>query len=282
MIDRRVLLMGGLGNQMFQAAYALSLKHNKIPVCLDKTFLLNNIKETSAFTPREYELDIFRNLSEEFATVGKYWWVLYPVYNYVMNKFTITEECKSHAFYRFRYLGYYQSEKYFKGINEEIRHMFSFNENNMNNRTVELATEIKNKKCLSIHVRRGDYIKSTEVNSVHGVCDLNYYKASFFELRQSEDIEKVIIFSDEPEWITDKFNFVDVDNFIVSHNKNKDSYQDMYLMSLCKHHIIANSSFSWWGAWLSSGEGKVIAPAQWYANMSNEFKDIYCSGWRVR
>ena len=127
-------------------------------------------------------------------------------------------------------------------------------------------------EAIALHVRRTDYLK----NPNHTTLDLDYYKKA---LKKFNRTLRVIIFSDDPEWCQDQELFSD-DRFMVS--ESGDQYIDMCLMTLCQHHIIANSSFSWWGAWLSDSDD-VVAPSKWFGagNSGKDTKDLYAEGWQV-
>lgn len=167
--------------------------------------------------------------------------------------------------------GYYQTDKYFKHIEDEIRNDLSFKS--------EIFTDVKNffdeyfsdEDVISLHVRRGDYV----TNPNHPIQTMDYYEKA---LSYFSD-ESVIIFSDDPMWCKEQELFSS-DRFSISENNTAEF--DLCLMSMCKYHIIANSSFSWWGAWLAKSE-KVIAPSNWFGgSCSNKNpKDMYCDGWVV-
>jgi hypothetical protein len=154
-------------------------------------------------------------------------------------------------------LGYFQTEKYFKHIEDEIRSDFTFKED-----LLELCKSFIYEDTISLHIRRGDYV----LNPNHPVQPMSYYEQALAELPELP----VIIFSDDSEWCKEQELFSD-DRFIVAEGNSTDC--DLCLMSLCKYHIIANSSFSWWGAWLANSK-KVIAPKNWFggdcANKSAE------------
>ena len=118
-----------------------------------------------------------------------------------------------------------------------------------------------------MHVRRGDYVNDTATRSVHGACSVEYYTNAFAYMQQQFPDAAFIFFSDEPAWVHDTFIKHLPGSMVMQNNNGADSWKDMYLMSQCNHHIIANSSFSWWGAWLNSKKDKtVIAPKQWFAD----------------
>ena len=142
-----------------------------------------------------------------------------------------------------------------------------------------ISEEIKQLNSVSIHVRRTDYISNIPANNYHGTCNETYYIEAMKIIGKKISNPHFYIFSDEPEWFKAniKTNFQVT---FVEHNKNEKSFEDMYLMSLCKHNIIANSSFSWWGAWLNSNENKqVIAPANWFQDKTKNTKDLLPETW---
>jgi len=164
--------------------------------------------------------------------------------------------------------GYFQSEKYFKHIEDEIRKDFTFHQD-----VVESCEEIiDGQEAISLHIRRSDYL---HLQSFHPVPPIEYYTEA---LKKLPDLP-VFIFSDDPEWCSMKSEF-DSDRFLLSKSNSADF--DMCLMSMCKYHIIANSSFSWWGAWLAKSE-KVIAPKIWFGPslMEHDTSDLYCEGWET-
>jgi len=164
--------------------------------------------------------------------------------------------------------GYFQSEKYFKHIENEIRKDFTFKPD-----VVESCKEVlDNQEAISLHIRRSDYL---HLQSFHPVPPIEYYTEALKKLPNLP----VFIFSDDPEWCSMRSEF-DADKFLISESNAVDF--DMCLMSMCKYHIIANSSFSWWGAWLSKSE-KVIAPKIWFGPslMEHDTSDLYCEGWET-
>lgn len=124
---------------------------------------------------------------------------------------------------------------------------------------------MKNKNTVSIHIRRGDYENDPEAKFVlGGICTLDYYKKSIEYLNERIEQPYYCLFSNNPEWTQENFAFLK-NSLIIDWNLNKESWQDMMLMSMCRHNVIANSSFSWWGAWLNRNPDKiVIAPSKWF------------------
>ncbi|MDQ3108544.1 MAG: alpha-1,2-fucosyltransferase, partial [Bacteroidota bacterium] len=143
----------------------------------------------------------------------------------------------------------------------------------------ELLGQILNCNSASIHVRRGDYVHSESSNKYHGTCSIDYYERSAKILADQADVNHFFVFSDDPDWVRANIVLPYPATF-VSHNQGRESYWDLYLMRHCKHHIIANSSFSWWGAWLNpSTEKIVIAPQNWFNDPSASNNEIIPEGW---
>ena len=165
--------------------------------------------------------------------------------------------------------GFLQSEKYFKNIEKEIKEDFAFKEEFSKPSRDMIATV---EEPVALHIRRTDYLKLSHHNSL----GLDYYEKALGEFDSDRTI---IIFSDDPEWCKEQKLF-DGDRFLVA--EGNVNYVDLCLMTLCTGHIIANSSFSWWGAWLSDSK-KVVAPKNWFSGHleDQDTKDLYCPEWEV-
>lgn len=283
-------IIGGLGNQMFQyaAGRALSLK------C--ETDLRLDISGFANYGLHQgFELQRIFNCDTEIASktnVRKVlgWQSLSFVRRIVlrpsMKKFRCKQFVVEPHFYYWSgirdltgdcYLyGYWQSENYFVDVEAEIREDFTF-KLPMQNNNAELAVHINNVNSISLHVRRGDYLNNT---ATYALCSRDYYKAAIDYIAERVEQPHFYIFSDDIAWVKNnlKINFP---HHYVDWNHGSESYNDMRLMSLCQHNIIANSSFSWWGAWLNSSSEKiVVAPKCWFANGS-ETTDMLPSSWVV-
>jgi len=161
--------------------------------------------------------------------------------------------------------GYWQSEKYFIDIEQIIRKELSV-KTPQRSKNRELAEEIKSCQSVSLHIRRGDYVSNEKTNQIHGTCSLAYYDRAIEKIRTALSKPHFFVFSDDPEWVHKNLK-LDYLTTIVDHNNADSNYEDLRLMSQCKHNIIANSSFSWWGAWLNSNPDKiVVAPQRWFAD----------------
>ena len=174
--------------------------------------------------------------------------------------------------------GYFQTEKYFDEFRDSILSQFTFKSPYKDSAESYIQTirkENKDAVIASIHVRRGDYVMFPDH---HPPCSFNYYNNAMEELRILNENIIYVIFSDDVEWCKTEFNDP---NYIISNLENP--YTEMCAMSLCDHNIIANSSFSWWGAWLNVNPDKiVIAPSRWFGDLiQNDTSDIYCKNWKT-
>jgi hypothetical protein len=173
--------------------------------------------------------------------------------------------------------GYWQSEKYFSDIKSEIQTEFSF-KLPLSKKNSDLAKKINKLNSVSVHVRRNDYANNSNVNAVHGLCSLNYYMSAIQYVVERVEKPFFFIFSDDPTWVKENFK-IDYPFEFIAHNQGAESYNDMRLMSMCKHHVIANSSFSWWGAWLNLSDTKiVITPKEWFVKEINTI-DLIPGNW---
>ena len=174
-------------------------------------------------------------------------------------------------------LGYWQSEKYFADYSDEIREDFTF-KSPLSERNSDLANQISSVNSVSVHVRRGDYVTNAK-NAFIGVCPLSYYEQATELIKSRVESPVFFVFSDDMDWVKSNLK-LDVKTVMVNHNSGSESYNDMRLMSMSKHHIIANSSFSWWGAWLNPNPEKiVIAPKKWFRNGEFDTSDLIPSNW---
>ncbi len=181
--------------------------------------------------------------------------------------------------------GYFQSEKYFMDVEEQVRRAFTFSEGIWKGQDEEIRRKMQNflgqiQGCesVSVHVRRGDYLEKEEIYG--GICTEAYYKSAIEYMQRERMESSFFLFSNDPEWVREwvNANYRGDNRFVIIEGTQEETgYLDLFLMSRCKNHIIANSSFSWWGAWLDENPRKrVIAPAKWANNQ--EFVDIYWEG----
>ncbi len=255
-----ISLQGGLANNMFQiaCAYSYGKKHNKELVLLNhkigivhnsiNSYKDNVLKDFDFFDA--YNFSNFKGLRE--------------------SQFSYNELPKIEG--NIILDGYFQSEKYFNEYKEEIQNLFLSDEHISLIR--EMFKDKLNNTTCSIHVRRGDYVN---LQDIHPVQNMNYYMKAIKSMPKETVF---LIFSDDITWC--KNNFPNIPEKFVFIEGQKD-YEDLYLMSLCNHNIIANSSFSWWGAWLNKNENqKVVAPSSWFGKSSQyNTKDLYCKEWAI-
>lgn len=278
MIKQKIIFSGGLGNQMFQYAFYLSLEDKGFNVCTDLS-LYSFVKMHNG-----YELSsIFGLLNEHKKNP------IINAMNILLLRILLKYKPKniiylSHSFRednvciekKYRYLyGYWQSEMYFINIKEKVKKIFEFKRVDIAN--IELAEIIKSKNSVSLHIRRGDYLN----NSIYSnICTDEYYDSAIRYILKNVDDPFFYIFSNDLNWTKEYLAKYSINYNIVNLNNNINSYQDMFLMSQCKHNIIANSSFSWWGAWLNNNENKiVIAPRKWMNTEPFIYEDIVPEFW---
>ena len=287
--------MGGIGNQMFQYAAARRLAHiRNAPIKLDVNWF-GNIEKGN--TSRKYELHAF-TIKEDFALPGEvdgYKNVKTGAFSRTLKKLAGAVSPFNHSTWirerRFHfdpailklpdnvYLeGYWQSEKYFLDCEEIIRKEFTVRtEPGEKNR--QIAEIIKNTESVSVHVRRGDYVTNPTTSQYHGSCSMEYYREAVGRAVSQIQRPHFFVFSDEPDWVKENLTLPFSVTYI-DHNGTANAYEDMRLISLCKHHIIANSSFSWWGAWLCVNPDKLVfAPKKWFNKAGMNTADLLPGSW---
>jgi hypothetical protein len=142
-----------------------------------------------------------------------------------------------------------------------------------------MAARIAGCNAVSLHVRRGDYVSNPDSSRVHALCGMDYHQTAVRRIAEVSPQPHLFVFSDDPEWAARNLH-LDHPMTIVTGNDTRHDYEDLHLMSLCKHHVVANSSFSWWGAWLNGNADKiVIAPARWFASGKFDTRDLFPSSW---
>ena len=265
-----VRLRGGLGNQLFQYAAGKALaEHHRTELALD-------LYTYSKHPYRKFELSKF-NIDAREATRAE-------VHRFTGSNFVVRYLNKRENYFRCPnvfaqphyhsyedflslpadlYLsGYWQSEKYFSSISSLIAKQFTSKEP-LDTKNNSLQNKMRSENSVSLHVRRGDYSSTASYSSFFGLLSQEYYERAIAEISAVVDNPVFYFFSDDPEWCRKTFMGLKVE--FTDHNKGEEAYKDMLLMSACRHNIIANSTFSWWGAWLNDHVGKkVIAPQQWF------------------
>lgn len=271
-----VHLMGGLGNQLFQYSFGrnIALKNN-CELKLDLSSYEN-------YEWHEYSLAPF-NLKASIAQPSdikklqeKHERLFNKILRKSINKGIVKFNEQSIAFNQ-QYLqikapafltGYWQSEKYFMENKSIIANELSI-KIPPSDKNQKLLVEIQNCNAVSLHIRRGNYVSVTAFNQVLGTCSLEYYASALDYITERINDPVFYIFSDDIEWA--KQNLLSAHKFVfVDINDAKHDYEDVRLMQNCKHNIVANSTFSWWGAWLNNSPDKIIiAPQQWFRGDKN-------------
>lgn len=275
---------GGLGNQMFQYALYKKMEFLNKEVALDTSFFRSQQKL------RELEIGIFdvkyRGISDkEVACIRGYGY-----HDSIFDKIKYRLKPSEYTLYqdtieRFQpeifemdnvYLcGYWQSEKYFKDIRSMILKEFTFPED-VREKTKKLCKKMETENSISIHIRRSDYLLGENARVYGNVCNEKYYENAIAYMTKKIDNPYYYVFTDDLQWA--KKYFCKNNYTIVDENRGNNSYIDMYLMSRCRHNIIANSSFSWWGAWLNQNPDKIVlGPKKWFHN--HEKEEIVCEDW---
>lgn len=268
------MLSGGLGNQMFQYAAGKSLA---IRLNTQLKLDVSSFSTYAGSTQRQFELNIF-NIDEKTSgslacrlLIKSHKWdnrlkCLYKKIGVFTDGYAIRfcpefDNIKNKKAILF---GYFQNPQYFKDVEHEIRKTFTF-KRELKGQNLTLSEKIKNSNSVSIHIRRGDYISNKGAASNFVTCNAEYYHRAIGHIVNVCPDAVFFVFSEEFEWIRENIDFRGYPVHLIDWNKGQASYFDLQLMSLCKHNIIANSSFSWWGAWLNSNDAKiVIAPDKWF------------------
>lgn len=286
-----VHILGGIGNQMFQYAFAryLSIKH--------ETKVKLDITSFEEYKLHKYRLFVF-NLEENLATTEEINNLKYKKLNLV-NNFLYKIKGKKNSKYSKKYIketfyhfepefinlpdnvyldGYWQSEKYFKPIAEILRKDFTVRKE-LSGKNKDFAEQIKSGNSVSLHIRRGDYVKDASTKNMYYVDLDKYYKNSINLINENVLNPHFYIFSDDPVWVKENYT-KNINCSVADFNNADDGYLDLRLMSLCKHNIIANSSFSWWGAWLNNNPEKIVtAPQKWFNTKDHNTKDLIPQDW---
>lgn len=284
-------IIGGLGNQMFQYASARAQairKNSKLTLDISsfENYKLHQGFELQRLFNLPYEIATKKDISDAIGwqssaivrrVVSKPYFAFLrhenfgaePHFHYWPDIKNISDNC---------YLsGYWQSEKYFADVSGAIREDFRFVPV-LQGENAELVKQLTSVNSISLHIRRGDYINNPKNISTFEVCSLEYYQAAIQYVVDRVNQPILYIFSDDINWAKENLK-INVPHYYIGHNQGSESYNDMRLMSLCKHHIIANSSFSWWGAWLNPDHEKiVVAPKKWFV-AEIDIRDLYPPSW---
>ena len=291
-------IIGGIGNQMFQYAAGKAISRRLgVPLLLDVSDFVNYKLHQGFMLQRVFncradvatEADIKRILGWQNNI-----WIKRLLTRPVMSNFRrkgFVVEPHNHYWEDINsipgesyLLGYWLTMKYFQDYATDIRQDFTFKAP-LVDLNADIADQINKVNSVSIHIRRGDYAKDPKTAATQGLCSLEFYRDAIKYVSERGDTPHFFIFSDDIGWVRDNLR-LDFACQYIDHNQGIFSYNDLQLMSLCEHNIIANSTFSWWGAWLNNNPNKiVVAPKAWLANVNivSDYKkfvdDLIPSAW---
>ncbi|MBC8109463.1 MAG: alpha-1,2-fucosyltransferase [Verrucomicrobia bacterium] len=274
-------ITSGLGNQLFQYALGrtLSLQH-QTPLKLDLTNF--NLYKNRKFSLNHFKLDYKEATAEEIAFFTKenhiFKQVFKPFYKrkYLKERMFAFDKQISRSGDNVYLQGYWQSENYFKSTEATLRQDFKFR-NPPSANASKVAEKMNVSTAVSLHIRRGDYVSNPAIARTHGVLPIGYYQNAIKIMASQVENQHLFIFSDDLVWTKTNLNT----SFPITYVENNTDVDDLWLMSQCKHHIVANSSFSWWGAWLNPNTDKlVLTPKRWFLSEKYNPKDIIPESWQ--
>lgn len=284
-----VRLVGGLGNQMFQyaAARAVALR-NQAPLALDLSWFGTDPDRQFALGPFNIEATVgaqtsvrpggaglFARLGRRFArhlgrTRGGT-----PVFTEASFRYdpAIEDVAPPVALD-----GYFQSARYFDAVAGQIARDFTLREG-ASGVTADMLERIRASEAICVHIRRGDYVTNSAANAYHGTCSLAYYRDGLAQVSHGLDSPHCFVFSDDPVWVKENFH-ADLSVTVVDIHSTTQAHEDLRLMSACRRFVIANSSLSWWAAWLGAAQDKhVVAPKRWFSGSDNDISDLVPNDW---
>lgn len=282
-----VRLTGGLGNQMFQyaAGRAVALRNN-VPLDLDLSWFGTDPERQYALAPFRPEAVIkipptkrgrLRILSHRIGRIMRPFmgYGRHSVYHETSFSYDPSiENLKTPIIMD----GYFQSERYFLHLRPIILKEFTLS-SRASRQAEAMMLKIRGTDAICVHIRRGDYVTNALANAYHGTCSLEYYDKGVREVAKGLSNPHCFVFSDDPRWVQENFcpavpmTLVDIHGPVEAH-------EDLRLMSACQNFVIANSSLSWWGAWLGEcGRKKVVAPRKWFAKSDIDTSDLIPADW---
>lgn len=285
-----IIIYNGLGNQMSQYAFYLQKRNIE-----KKTYFLTfntghngyelknvfNLEHNSIKYLKIFYLFLFKLL---ITTKGSL--ILYIIKRLLkyFNINLLSEKINYEYDSRFLesrkginfYIGGWHCEDYFINIKHQLKHIYKFN-SLLDDTNKYYLKIIKENITVSLHIRRGDFLNSSNINTYGNICTIDYYNNAVKKISQLITNPFFIIFSNDMEWVKENFKF---ENALYIHgNFNHNSWKDMYLMTQCKHNIIANSSFSWWAAYLNENNNRIIICPEKFTNFDNNKTNIFPKDW---
>lgn len=288
-----VRLEGGLGNSMFQYALGRSISiKNRTDLKFDIESYKTNPLADCSFWLESFTIDISTHLAtsaeitrfKKFETrLGKKWvlrnWLYADKTKYVKEKYYHFDPQILKLQGGDLYLhGWWQSEKYFSDIRHILLRDFTLR-SPLSDQNEQVAEKIRSTNSIGIHIRRQDYVANPKTRNFHGELSKEYYDEALAFVTAKVENPMLFVFSDDIPWAREHMRFPH-DTIYVGWNTGGTGAEDLFLLSLCKHAITGNSSFSWWGAWLNQNPKKiVVAPEKWIASSKQNTKDVVPKTW---
>jgi hypothetical protein len=287
-----VKLQGGLGNQLFQYATARALAYqHQTPLLLDKSWFTKTYDDV---TPRELlisrlntkgaliSLDSPPNRPKRIRRILQKLWPINPYVYYEQNPHHFDSSLLNAPTFKTQNLylmGYWQSYRYFESI-KKILQLEVIPKSPLDAHYQNYLNQIKASSSAMVHVRRGDYVHLASAAKVHGFLGLDYYQQGMDALLHRNPKTHFFVFSDDLDWVKENLPHQEKITFIRSLEKSDAVIQELELMTHCQNHLIANSSFSWWAAWLAkSVNNTVICPSRWTNDLTKSWDDLLPANW---
>jgi hypothetical protein len=267
-----VKLIGGLGNQMFQyaTAKALAVSQHK-PLYVDATAFETYTLHQLGLQHFNLDLQHYKQPKRFVAKWNRFFKKIIQYHEQQFNYDISLQNIKNDILFL---NGYFQSELYFNEYENYIREAFEI-KSPLKKETRAALELMKKGTAVSLHIRRGDYLQ----HDIHNTNKEQYYRDAMEYIENKIEDVVYFIFSDDMDWVKENFK-TNTETHYMDFNDAASNYEDLKLMSSCQHHIIANSSFSWWGAWLNPNPNKiVIAPKKWFNDETRNYKDVVPASW---
>jgi hypothetical protein len=293
-----IILGGGLGNQLFAYAFYLAKKKHNSRICINSyatcrehngyelDYLFGIYPDAGVFTKNTVRLVrkilIFRDCKKGFRLLCTFLLFIMKILGIQVIIEPIDRNFDSEFLKRKKayclYYGGWPTEKYFLSIKNEVLDAFSFDIKKVSCQTFDILHLIEKTNSVSIHIRRGDYLSENYNKTFGNICTLQYYDEAIKRIESRIESPVFFVFSDDMEWVQANLQIPNAN--YIDWNTGKDSWQDMFLMSKCKHNIIANSTFSWWGAWLNQFPSKMIIAPSRFSNIGQSI-DFIPESWTI-
>ena len=289
-----VPISGGLGNQMFQYAFSIELGRVRRKIYTTDYLIKRDYAHNGYELKTIFNLDLKTNIYIDMLIRLIRKLLIFRKWHIVKVAFRLMELCGVDLYeekecsgldltyltngHRTKVLlGYWQSEYFFKNSMDKIQTMYRFNHSLLSIKTKEVLYKITHTQSVAIHIRRGDYLSEANKGGIGSVCTLKYYNRAINLITDKIVDPFFYVFSDDIQWARENIRIPNME--FISWNKKEDSWQDMFLMSECKHNIIANSTFSWWGAWLNRNINKIVVAPSGFLYPDDGGVNIYPSNW---